>query len=247
MATYILRPIRNVYIAVHQGTNAAPTQFSASTGDRDVVLFDPTSYPRCDIAGHIHDTASTTLARAVLHDNDPPLPTSVASPNVSSSSVPAPPHVVECPTDMPPLDDFQPRTAHKTTTGSLSIPVTSPDPVTADASGIIIPCATVTSATSTSTPPLSSTSPPAAVALQHNADPLAPSDPPNHPSSASSPMLDNTLPTECPRSTIVPTAPSASTGPASAPDLGATAKDDGSRNPGSRKDRDIHSDPPSAI
>ncbi|KAH9036005.1 hypothetical protein EDB83DRAFT_1767861 [Lactarius deliciosus] len=232
MATWILGPIRNVYVALHEGTDAAPTQFSASNCDWDPVLYNPTSYPRSD---------------------------------VSSSSVPVPPHVVECPTDMPPLDDFHPRTAHPTPTGSLSIPVTSPDPATADVSHII-PRPTVTSATSTSTP-LSSTSPPATIALQHNPDPLAPSDPRNHPSSTSSPMLDNTLPTglsltshssmtrsdpslsftECPRSAIVPNAPSASTGSTSAPDLGAAVKDDGSPKAGARKDEDIHSEPPSAI
>ncbi|KAH9009304.1 hypothetical protein EDB84DRAFT_1547383 [Lactarius hengduanensis] len=157
MATWILGPIRNVYIALHQGTDPAPTQFLASADDWD-VLRDPTSYPRCDVASHIHDSSSTTLARAVLHDDDPPLPTSIASPDVPPSSVPAAPHVVESLTDMPPLDDFHPRTAHKTTTESLSVPVTSPDPATADASDIIIP--RPTSATSTPPGAFRSTKPP---------------------------------------------------------------------------------------
>ncbi|KAH9034805.1 hypothetical protein EDB84DRAFT_1676119 [Lactarius hengduanensis] len=144
---------------------------------------------------------------------------------------------------MPTLDDFHPRTTHKTTTESLSIPVTSPDPATADASGIIIP--RPTSANSTSTPPPSSTSP-TAVTLQHNADPLAPSDPPNRSSSASHPILGNT---ESHRSAVVPAAPSTSTGPSSAADLSATAKDDGSPKPGPGEDseRDVHPDTPSAI
>ena len=38
MAFYILRPIRNVYLALHQDTNSVPTQFSASTDDNDVIL-----------------------------------------------------------------------------------------------------------------------------------------------------------------------------------------------------------------
>ncbi|KAH9025207.1 hypothetical protein EDB84DRAFT_1505271, partial [Lactarius hengduanensis] len=143
---------------------------------------------------------------------------------------------------MPTLDDFHPRTTHKTTTESVSIPVTSPDPATADASGIIIP--RPTSANSTSTPPLSSASSPTAVTLQHNADPMAPSDPPNHFSSASHPILGNT---ESHRSAVVPAAPSTSTGPASADDLGATAKDDGSPKPGPREERDVRPDTPSAI
>ncbi|KAH9036003.1 hypothetical protein EDB83DRAFT_2318702 [Lactarius deliciosus] len=50
--------------------------------------------------------------------------------------------------------------------------------------------------------------------------------------------------TECHR---FPVTPSASTGPASAPDLGAAAEDDRSPKAGALKDRDIHSAPPSAI
>ncbi|KAI9432420.1 hypothetical protein H4582DRAFT_1100214 [Lactarius indigo] len=65
-----------------------------------------------------------------------------------------PPHVIESLTDIP-LDDFHPRTDHQTNTESLSFPVTSPDPVTADMfvtpGGII---SRSTSATSTYTPPL---------------------------------------------------------------------------------------------
>ncbi|KAH8986153.1 hypothetical protein EDB92DRAFT_2105433 [Lactarius akahatsu] len=110
------------------------------------------------------------------------------------------------------------------------------------ASGIIIP--RPTSANSTSAP--------VAVALQRNPDLLAHSDLPNHLYSASHPILDNTDSTGLPLSyhsstAIVPVTPSAMTGSASAPDLGAVAKDDGSPTPGARKDRDIHSEPPSAI
>ncbi|KAH9051066.1 hypothetical protein EDB87DRAFT_1836877 [Lactarius vividus] len=264
IATRILRPIRNIYIALHQGTDSAPTQFSASTNYLDGVLNDPTSYPQCNVVSHIHDSASITLAHSVPHDNDAPLSASVTSPDVPSSSVPVLPHVVKISTDMPTLDDFHPRTTHKTTTEGFSIPVTSPDPATANASGIIV--FRPTSTTSKSAPPLSSTSPPVAPAVQHNADLLAPSNLPNHPS-ASHPILDNTDPTglppsshssmtrsdpspsftECHRSVIVPAASCIETGPVSAPDLGAAAKDDGSPKPGPHKDRGMHSDPASAI
>ncbi|KAH8984225.1 hypothetical protein EDB92DRAFT_1819159 [Lactarius akahatsu] len=101
---------------------------------------------------------------------------------------------------------------------------------------------------STSTPPLSSTSLSVTVALQHNADLLTPSDPPNPPSSASSyPVLDNVLPSpplpshspttrpdlssSFPEShrAIIATAPSTSPGPSSALDLlSIAARDDGS-------------------
>jgi Family of unknown function (DUF6535) len=53
--SHILKPIRHIYIALHQGTNAAPTRFFPSTSDLSHVLSDPSSYPFCDIPGpHSH-------------------------------------------------------------------------------------------------------------------------------------------------------------------------------------------------
>jgi hypothetical protein len=49
---FILRRIRHLYIALHQGTDAAPTAFSASTCDTESVLYQPSSYLLCDIASH---------------------------------------------------------------------------------------------------------------------------------------------------------------------------------------------------
>ena len=46
----ILREIRHHYIALHQGTNSAPTAFSSSTGDYSHILLKPSSYPLCKIA-----------------------------------------------------------------------------------------------------------------------------------------------------------------------------------------------------
>jgi hypothetical protein len=54
--TYILREIRHNYIALHQGTDAAPTMFSASTADHDDILSHDSSYPLCNVAGHHTDT-----------------------------------------------------------------------------------------------------------------------------------------------------------------------------------------------
>jgi hypothetical protein len=48
----ILREIRHLYIALHQGTDAVPTAFSASTDGLDFILSNPSSYPLCDIASH---------------------------------------------------------------------------------------------------------------------------------------------------------------------------------------------------
>ena len=48
----ILRGIRHPYITLHQGTDAAPTAFSASTHEGDLILYMPSSYPLCNLAGH---------------------------------------------------------------------------------------------------------------------------------------------------------------------------------------------------
>ena len=48
----VLRLIRNHYIALHEGPDAAPTAFSASTDDSDAILYQASSYPLCDIASH---------------------------------------------------------------------------------------------------------------------------------------------------------------------------------------------------
>ncbi|KAI0253392.1 hypothetical protein BJV78DRAFT_207892 [Lactifluus subvellereus] len=48
----ILRNVRNVYITLHQGPDAAPTAFSASTDVSDPILGQPSSYPLCNIATH---------------------------------------------------------------------------------------------------------------------------------------------------------------------------------------------------
>ncbi|KAH9057254.1 hypothetical protein EDB87DRAFT_1833270 [Lactarius vividus] len=253
MAFQILRPIRNIHIALHQDSDAAPTRYSVSTSNRNRILFDPTSYPACSVPDHhpdpiphIHDS----FTRTVLHDSAVLSPASLASPDTPSSSVPAPLHAVESLADLPPLDDLH--LAHQTTIES-SIPFTSPDSAATarairDIINLVIttPHPTSETSTSTSAPPLSSTSPPATIALQL----LTPSDTPNLPSS-SNPVLENTLPTGPPmslhppmtrsdlspswkksrRSIVVPTAPSTS-------DMSAATEDDDGLKPGLRKDRD---------
>jgi len=47
-----LREIRHLYIDLHQGTDAAPTAFDASTDDRDSILNQPSSYLLCNIPTH---------------------------------------------------------------------------------------------------------------------------------------------------------------------------------------------------
>jgi hypothetical protein len=52
LSIHILKHIRNVYVAIHQGTSATPTAFSSTTSDRDSILLFPLSYPLCQIAHH---------------------------------------------------------------------------------------------------------------------------------------------------------------------------------------------------
>ena len=55
---YILREIRLLYISLHQGTDSAPTAFSAFTSREDDLLYLPSSYPSCDIASHRTDSTA---------------------------------------------------------------------------------------------------------------------------------------------------------------------------------------------
>ena len=52
----ILRLTRFLYIRLHRDTPAAPRLFSASTPDFDHILFQPRSYPLCNIRDHHPDT-----------------------------------------------------------------------------------------------------------------------------------------------------------------------------------------------
>ncbi len=158
MAFHTLRPIRNVYIALHRDTDSAPTRFSPSTRDWDNILIKPSSYPVCTVAGHIHeDSTSTTIDRSVLQDK-----TSLARPDVPSSPVPAPLRVVESLTDVLPLDNFH--AAHHTAIKRLRIPVTSLGPAPAGAIPDIVTFG-ITMPHPIPGLPLSSTSPPAALAV----------------------------------------------------------------------------------
>lgn len=135
MAYLLLGQIRNVYVALHQDSDSAPTRFAPSTSDHDRILRDPTSYPVCIVPGHhlasrAHikdDKAPTTLSRAVPHDDDNValIPSFLArSRDTSSASAHGPLHVDESLTDAIPLDNDSVQTnpeGHR---------VPSPDPVT---------------------------------------------------------------------------------------------------------------------
>ena len=144
MASYILGRIRNIYLALHQDTDSAPTQFSTSTGDMDVILGQPSSYPVCKVSDHrskstpqIHDHGvSTAPARAILHGpNTPVFVPSFASPDLPASLTHVPLLVNETFTDALPLGNqisvqsfTQP--IGQTTTECRRIPTISLSPVT---------------------------------------------------------------------------------------------------------------------
>jgi len=101
ITSYILKPLRNIYTALHKDTDSAPEKFSSSTSSGDYVLKQPSSYPLCKVPGHIHDnsaylTSSPPIVVRVIQDgaNTPVsslsssrLPTSMISP--IPSGVPA--------------------------------------------------------------------------------------------------------------------------------------------------------------
>ncbi|KAN0140518.1 hypothetical protein V8E53_001727 [Lactarius tabidus] len=229
MSLRILGPIRDVYLALHQDTDSGPVHFSASTGDCDDILSDPTSYPVCKVPGHHPDSTShihydhppTTFTPAVPHDHDNiALLPSLTSPDPPRSPTYAPLPVDKTLTDALLLDNqisvpvsVQPM--GQTTTENYLIPTTSRSPVTACMKrGIVDPSSrTMHLAASiplTSSPPLKSnesTSSQDEVAVVHTELSCAPSDDLNDLSSLSPPpVLDDVLPTESPSSTIEPAA-----------------------------------------
>ncbi len=63
---YVLGPIRNIYITLHRDTDYAPKQFSASTSDWDDILRKRSSYPLCNVAGHIHRDSAQPAHQAAI-------------------------------------------------------------------------------------------------------------------------------------------------------------------------------------
>ena len=114
----LLRAIRRAYIALHQGTMAAPTALSASTGPYDGILLSPSSYPLCTLACHRSDS---TLDGPHSPQVEPqPLPAITAVNDISIISEANPVHaaaqraeetiITHSPT-ITPSDDTSPETA----------------------------------------------------------------------------------------------------------------------------------------
>ena len=77
----ILRSIRHTYVALHQGTSAAPTAFSALISDSDRILQNPSSYPLCTISSHHpHTLPHTHTATAGETSHHAPVPASATVP-----------------------------------------------------------------------------------------------------------------------------------------------------------------------
>jgi hypothetical protein len=181
MACFILKLIRNVHLALHH--DSPSTRIPLSIDDRADILEEPSSYTVCNAAGPIQvDSTSTTPTCTFPHDVRALVPAPLVRPDVPPSSVPAPP---QSPVDVPPLDNSHP--ARQTTMERLHLPDTLSDPamLTKYETGTTLPRAALE--TFTSAPLLSSTSPPAAVAvpLQHSPDLSSPA--------SSSPAIDNVL------------------------------------------------------
>jgi len=119
----ILREIRQAFIGLHQGTDAAPTAFSARTNHYNPVLTQPLSYRFCNIAAHrpnwarqdpatnrftIHHLtrgdsgslpASTTqIGGSASHSRPPPSKTQRFPDNVGVLSIPSKTNVVHATT-----------------------------------------------------------------------------------------------------------------------------------------------------
>ena len=80
-STLTLRTIRRLYITLHENTSCSPTAFTTRTDDRDTVLDDARSYPRCTIDGHRH---SDLISVPELQLDGPPRNTHHA-PDIDSS------------------------------------------------------------------------------------------------------------------------------------------------------------------
>ena len=141
----ILREIRHLYIALHQGTDSAPTAFSPSVDFSNRMLLRPLSYPFCNIANHRPDSIahtpiplltqpSVSVSRQVKGTNitaGPPSPSDSATPSNEigdSCQVPAgsralPVHTCPRPIDTPPQGSIPSALQDITSTVALPHPL----------------------------------------------------------------------------------------------------------------------------
>ncbi|KAH9954372.1 hypothetical protein BGW80DRAFT_1467817 [Lactifluus volemus] len=85
LTNYVLKPNRHHFIALHQGTDAVPTAFDASTDDSDPILRWLPSYPLCNVLGHHSDGAIDDTTHSLIHPPGPNLDSiALATPDVPS-------------------------------------------------------------------------------------------------------------------------------------------------------------------
>ena len=186
MVVLILGRIRNIYLALHQDTDSAPTHFSASTDDLDNILREPSSYPVCNVPYHrsdstprIHeDNVSMILARTIPHHANIPVVPFHTSPDLPSSSTHASLPADENITNAVPLDNqtsvlVSTPVISQTTTEGRCLPTTSRGPITTcTMHGSIDPSKTTQSSTSSPSPKSSASAcPPAGIAVGRTAPP----------------------------------------------------------------------------
>ena len=196
MPWYTLRPIRNIYLTLHQHTDSAPTAFSTSTDDEDIILARRSTYPLCTIPGHRpprpatirYVSASVATPLPVQHDNTAPGPTFL--PNAPPLSVIAPVLVDQDTVAVPQIVLVPSSRTHQTATGDFydSAAVAARD----NSSAQTMP-PTIHAASS----PTPSVPPPTEVSFQNKADLMAPhsGSPEILPSTSPEPVPENILPT----------------------------------------------------
>ena len=77
ISRFILINSRRIYIALHQGTDSAPTTFSMSTDDFDLILYNPLSYPLCNVSGHRRRSGLTHIHGPEVVADTPVAPSDV--------------------------------------------------------------------------------------------------------------------------------------------------------------------------
>jgi hypothetical protein len=261
IANRILSPIRMVYITLHQGTNCAPTRFSASTSDDDYILMEQTAYPLCNVPGHIHDDSASTTISHTIPTMRPPA--SLAGPNVPPSSAPDLHPLNEGLTTVLSLnnDTLVSESLHPARpTAVENFPILSISQGSVTSRVIQAGIETSTTTIPFPTPELSLTAPlptpafpPGAVSVQHFADTHTPSNAPSLPSPTS--IFANTLPTGSLspsrvtlsdhrsltpelHSSILACAPLGPPQLTSVPDLGATLEGEGGATAAFRSEED---------
>jgi hypothetical protein len=102
----VLSRIRHLFMGLHEGTDSAPTAFSASTTDHNEILHRRSSYPLCDVPGHcqpidsvsqigdvaLGGTTNVSAASSIIFPYDDVAPTIVlsTSPDADAPSFPSP-------------------------------------------------------------------------------------------------------------------------------------------------------------